>query len=101
MNSVIEVVTYHIKPEYIDSYHQVDLPRFQNLVKNLVGFRSYRSYRSCNLSSYHLDLVEWESIEHAVAAAESVQKLQQYLQYRDYLNAFEKVEIFHHFKPVI
>lgn len=100
MASIIEVVIYHIKPDYIDSYQQLDLLRFRSLVENLKGFRCYHTYQSCNQSTYHLDLVEWDSIEDAVVAAQSVQKMQQSPQFKDYLEAFDKVEVFHHFKSI-
>ena len=100
MKPIIEVVIYHIKPDYVDSYQQSDLLRFRALVASLKGFRSYHTYQSCNQSTYHLDLVEWDSIEDAVAAAQSVQKMQRSPQYKDYLNAFDKVETFHHFKTI-
>ncbi|TQV88106.1 antibiotic biosynthesis monooxygenase family protein [Aliikangiella coralliicola] len=97
---ILEVVIYQIKPAHLKNYQQHGLPKFKKLVKSMDGFHSYQTLASCNQQGLLIDLVRWKSLEHAVIAAESVQKIQNSPDYANYLDAFEKVNIFHHFQSL-
>ncbi|WP_196139043.1 antibiotic biosynthesis monooxygenase [Aliikangiella sp. G2MR2-5] len=100
LTPILEVVIYEIKPDFAKGYRLHHLPRFQELVKNLPGFISFRTLGNCNQHNLYLDLVEWKSLEHAVSAANSIQQIQKSKEYQGYLEAFDKVKMFHHFKPL-
>lgn len=100
MSHCLELVIYHIKPELITTYQEHDLPKFRSLVKSQTGFISYKTYLNCEQQNIHLDLVTWNNLENATAAAAHIKKLQQSTKYQNYLNAFEKVSMFQHFTPL-
>ena len=100
MSSIVEVVLYQIKPDKIEDYQNSALLKFQKLVREQPGFCDYQSFISCNQKGYFMDLVQWDCLDNAVAAAENVQDLQKSNEYADYLNAFERVELFHHFRSI-
>lgn len=95
--SVLEVVIYDIKPEYIEEYREFHLPKFRQLVETFEGLLSYETLASCNELAKHIDLVKWKDLKSAVKAAEMVKTIQQSSEFSGYLEAFESVNIFHHF----
>ena len=94
---VIELVVYRIKPEQKARYVQTAIESFRQLVMGFEGFISYGFYGGSRDENLFMDFVRWQSLEHAENAAQQVKIIQQQPAYKDYLAAFEKLEIFNHF----
>lgn len=98
MDDVIELVVYRIKPEAQKNYVSTCIEHFRQLVMSLEGFIAYEFYQGCHDRNFFVDLVHWRSLEDAENAARQVKIIQQQPDYANYLGAFEKLELFSHFK---
>jgi heme-degrading monooxygenase HmoA len=63
------------------------------------GFISYEFFQGCKDHEVFMDLVLWDSLENAEIAALKVKEIQKESDFKEYINSFEKVEIFNYFKP--
>ena len=102
MNSdtVMELVVYRLKPNAIDQYVEQDIDEFRRLVMSLDGCTSYHLLRACRDDGIFADIVVWESLDVAEAAAKAVNELQKAPKFCRYLAAFENLELFTHLRPI-
>ena len=94
---VVELVVYKIKPDLNENYVNVAIEVFRKLVMGFDGFISYDFYRSSRDENCFMDYVRWSSLEFAEEAARQVKLAQKAPEYKEYLEAFETLEIFNHF----
>ena len=97
---ITELVVYKIKPETKEKYITEIIDHFRKLVMSFDGFISYEFFQSCGDNLTFMDLVLWDTLEHAEDASKKVKEIQKEKDFKDYMESFEKVEIFHHFKPI-
>jgi len=97
---ITELVVYKIKPETAEKYAAEIIDHFRKLVMSFDGFISYEFLQSCRDRLFFMDLVLWDTLENAENAAKKVKEIQKEERYKDYLESFEKVKIFDHFKPI-
>lgn len=95
---IAELVVYKIKPEAEKKYITVIIDHFRKLVMSFDGFISYEFFQSCRDSLTFMDLVLWDTLENAENAAKKVKEIQHDKSFKDYIESFEKVEIFNHFQ---
>ncbi len=96
-SQVLELVVYQIKAASVDSYINLHLPKFKQLVSSFAGMLSYETQRSCSEDGQFIDLVTWTDLSSALKAAKMVKAMQQGEEFEGYLAAFEKVIVFHHY----
>lgn len=69
------------------------------MITSFDGFVSYEFFQGCKDNQLFIDLVLWDSLENAEIAALKVKEIQKEADFKEYINSFEKVEIFNYFKP--
>ena len=74
---VTEVVIYTLKEEYREQTKQV-LTELRNLVQEMDGLKSIKSFHSCNEAHKLMDHVTWASEEDAKKAVDAFKTLPQY-----------------------
>ena len=99
-NCIAEVVIYKIKPNTTEKYATEIIDFFRKLIMSFDGFISYEFFQGCKNNSIFMDLVLWDSLENAEIAALKVKEIQKEADFKEYIDSFEKVEIFNHFKPI-
>ena len=97
---IVEVVVYKIKPETTEKYATEIIDFFRKLVMSFDGFISYEFFQSCRDEQTFMDLVLWDSLKNAEIAAKRVKEIQKGKEFKDYIESFDKVEIFNHFEPI-
>ncbi|RSC92877.1 antibiotic biosynthesis monooxygenase family protein [Tenacibaculum singaporense] len=97
---IAELVVYKIKPETTEKYTTEIIDFFRKLVMSFDGFISYEFLQSCKDDHTFMDLVLWDTLENAEITAKKVKEIQKGDKFKDYIESFEKVEIFNHFKPI-
>lgn len=95
---IVELVVYKIKPEISEKYASEIIDLFRKQVALFEGFISYAFFQGCKDQNTFMDFVCWNSLENANKAAIKVKQIQQNEIFKEYINAFEKVEVFNHFK---
>ena len=95
---ILELVVYKIKPEATEKYKTDTIDFFRKLIKAFDGFISYEFFQSYRDNEIFMDLVSWNTIENAELAAKKVKEIQKGIEFKDYIESFEKVEVFNHFK---
>ncbi|PKI16593.1 antibiotic biosynthesis monooxygenase family protein [Colwellia sp. 12G3] len=100
LNEVVELVVYKIKPEMNSVYVNSAIDKFRKLVMSFDGFISYEFYQGCRDSNMFMDYVRWSSVEFAEEAAKQVKILQKAPEYKEYIEAFDSLDIFNHFSHV-
>lgn len=98
---VIEIVIYTIKKDALEEYAQTIIREIQKMISQFEGFISFETSRDCKNPCVMMDLVYWDSYKNALNAALKFKEIQKGDQYKTYLSAFESVEVFKHFKPLI
>jgi|GEM_PF-1760224 len=98
--SVREIVLYKIKPDYIESFSEKVLPEMKSFVARQKGLINYQSMRAMKQEGYMVDLVDWDSIESAIAAATEIKTQMEAGNMPHMTAAFDKVEFFDHFKLI-
>ena len=97
-SEVIELVVYRVKLDAKASYVDDAIEQFRRMVMEFEGFRRYDFHEGCRAENLFMDFVVWDTLEHAEAAAKAVKEIQKAPEFASYLGAFEKLEIFAHFK---
>ncbi|MCH8487325.1 MAG: hypothetical protein LAT75_10715 [Candidatus Cyclonatronum sp.] len=92
----IELVTFNTKPEFDQREVKASLESLNAIVSTYKGFISRQLAR--NEDGKWMDLVFWESMEDAHAAAEAIMKLEAAQMAFRVID--EQTMSFHHFKPV-
>ena len=92
-STVIEMVVYHINPEAVDRYAFL-LEQARREVRKFSGIMEYETFRSTKNPNTFMDLVYWNSLEEAQAAASQIGKLPEL---KPWMAAFEKIELMDHF----
>lgn len=100
LDNVVELVVYKIKPECVEKYSTEIIDFFRKTVMSLKGFISYEFFQNCKNENLFMDIVYWDTLENAENAAKTVKEIQKGEDFMDYINAFNGVEIFSHFKPL-
>lgn len=98
--SVKEIVLYKIKPDYIESFSEKVLPEMKAFVAEQSGLLNYQSMRAMKQEGYMADIVDWDSIESAEAAAAEIKTRMEAGKMPQMTAAFDKVEFFDHFKLI-
>ena len=97
---IAELVVYRIKSKATEKYVTEAIDYFRKLVMSFNGFVSYQFFQGCRDNQIFMDLVLWDSLENAEMASKKVKIIQKGEGFKDYIESFEKVEIFNHFKPM-
>ena len=98
--TVREIVIYKIKADHVDSFPEKVLPEMRAFVMNCPGIMSYQSFKANKNHGIVADIVEWDSLEVAEAAAAEMKKRSEAGEFPEMAAAFEKVEFFDHFKLI-
>ena len=95
--NVFELVVYKIKDDKIDYYAGKGIEEFRSFIQQFNGLVKTQTYTSDKEKGVFMDLVEWESRNEALKAAEALKKLEKDPQYAEMLGVFEEVKLFDHF----
>jgi hypothetical protein len=90
----VKLVVYKIKPQFSEKYVSEIIELFRKEVMLFEGFISFAFFQGCIDKYTFMDFVFWDSLENAESASEKVKHIQQNENFKEYINAFEKVEIF-------
>lgn len=91
--SIMELVVYHVKPEVEERYGFL-LEMARREVRNFPGLLGYDTFRSVKDSNTFIDIVYWNSLQEAQAAASAIV---QKMELKPWTEAFEKIEFMDHF----
>ncbi len=98
--SVREIVLYKIKPDYIESFSEKVLLEMKAFVEGQSGLVNYQSMRAMKQEGYMVDIVDWDSMESAEAAAAEIKAQMEAGKMPNMTAAFDTVEFFDHFKSI-
>ncbi|MEO1050369.1 MAG: antibiotic biosynthesis monooxygenase family protein [Bacteroidota bacterium] len=90
---VLEMVVYKIKSDVVPRYQEI-LEQARAEVSKFEGFIGYRTFRSSKDKGVFMDLVEWESLDLAMKAANQLESKEEF---KPFLSAFESITIMEHF----
>jgi len=95
---IVELVVYKIKPAVTENYKTEVINFFRKLVMSFDGFISYQFFQCCRDKQIFMDLVLFDSLKNAEIAAKKVKEIQKGKEFKNYIESFERVEIFNHFE---
>lgn len=89
-----ELVVYKIKSEHRDNFDQI-LNFARNHIAQFPGIVEYQTLRSKENDLVFMDLVTWNSLEEALAAAKQVETMPEMI---PFMSAFEEIKFMDHFE---
>lgn len=95
--NVLELVVYKIVDDKIDHYSEKGIEEFRTFINQFDGLVKVQTYTSDKEKGVFTDLVEWESMDHALKAAEAFKKLEKDPKYAEMLSVFEEIKLFDRF----
>lgn len=95
---VVELVIYKLKPEAAKGYVNSYFEEFKKLVQSMDGFIEYKFYQSAHDEYQFMDFVMWESLDFAQNARSMVKEIQQTDEFKQYIDSFESLIVFDHFR---
>ncbi len=90
--TILEIVSYRVKPTHLSNLAERQAAAHRELMA-MKGFISYKTMKSTKEGNTFVDIVEWDSLAEAKAAAEEVTKSQGFQQL---MEAIEEMTGFDH-----
>lgn len=90
----VKLFVYKIKPQFSEKYVSEIIDLFRKEVMLFEGFISFAFFQGCINKYTFMDFVCWNSLENAEIASKKLKQIQQNENFKEYINAFENVEIF-------
>jgi hypothetical protein len=95
--TIAELVVYKIKENKIAHYKGDGINEFRTFINQFEGLISVKTHTSMKEEGVFMDLVEWESMDHALKAAEAFKQIEKDPKYAEMLGVFEEIKLFDHY----